>query len=533
VPTRHPNRAEPIANGERDGGREPTAQPHRLVSRASSWTGTVRKPEPVLLASCRKSGLGFAPYTSGYCGQAPGRTGFDRRTWAVEVMPKMTVSMRLMTAGKGYQYLHKSVAAADGARDLATPLTRYYLEAGCPPGHWLGAGLTAFTTDDARIVVGDLVTEEHLERLIGQGRHPLTGAQLGRAFDNDAAWKARSHTGPRKQARRTKKFEPGAPASGAPARAAGAEFGSAPAPAPQVLPDRYRAASGAVHEETGISGAVQRAGAPHHGAPAGAPTTADAPRSTDDAPGAPNNGGAAALVHRTTETESAPAVVHRRPVAGYDYTFSVPKSVSVLWGLADAGVQEQIVAVHHRAVAEVIAVMEREVVATRTGASTVRGGPVLHTPVDGVAATGFDHWDSRAGDPQLHTHVVISNKVHTTTDERWRAIDSRPMHHATVAISELYNAALADGMTRTFGLAWQQRQPAGRDRNPTWEITGIPAQLITEFSSRSASIDAEKDRLIEAYRQRTGHAPSTETIIRLRQQATLATRPEKQLRSLA
>ncbi|WP_425309072.1 hypothetical protein AADG42_10010 [Ammonicoccus fulvus] len=46
----------------------------------------------------------------------------------------MTVSMRVMSAGDGYKYLLKSVAAGDGDRSLSTPLTRYYAEARTPSG---------------------------------------------------------------------------------------------------------------------------------------------------------------------------------------------------------------------------------------------------------------------------------------------------------------------------------------------------------------------------------------------------------------
>ncbi|MBD4578086.1 relaxase domain-containing protein, partial [Xanthomonas citri pv. citri] len=55
----------------------------------------------------------------------------------------MTVSMRVMSAGDGYRYLLRTVAAADGDRELSTPLTRYYAEAGTPPGQWLGSGVTS------------------------------------------------------------------------------------------------------------------------------------------------------------------------------------------------------------------------------------------------------------------------------------------------------------------------------------------------------------------------------------------------------
>ena len=56
------------------------------------------------------------------------------------------------------------------------------------------------------------------------------------------------------------------------------------------------------------------------------------------------------------------------------------------------------------------------------------------------------------GDPQLHTHVVISNKVRASHDGRWRALDSRPIHAAVVALSEHYNAILADHLTSTLGV---------------------------------------------------------------------------------
>ena len=55
----------------------------------------------------------------------------------------MTVSMRVMSAGDGYKYLLKTVAAADGDRPLSTPLTRYFIEEGTPPGRWLGKGVAS------------------------------------------------------------------------------------------------------------------------------------------------------------------------------------------------------------------------------------------------------------------------------------------------------------------------------------------------------------------------------------------------------
>ena len=218
----------------------------------------------------------------------------------------------------------------------------------------------------------------------------------------------------------------------------------------------------------------------------------------------------------------------RRAVAGYDFTFSVPKSLSALWGVSDIGTQALIVEAHHQAIGEVLAFMEREVAATRRGVDA-GDGAVAQVDVVGIAATAYDHWDSRLGDPQLHTHVVISNKVKTVDDGRWRSLDGRPIHAAVVAVSEHYNAVLADRITRLFGTEWEQRD-RGEDRNPAWELAAVPEPLVREFSSRSRDIDVEKDRLITEYVAAHGRHPSRTKVIELRARATLATRPEKVIR---
>ena len=92
----------------------------------------------------------------------------------------MTVSMRVMSAGDGYKYLLKTVAAADGDRPLSTPLTRYYMEEGTPPGRWLGAGVAALGKGE--IQVGDRLSEDQLQLLMGTGCDPITGDKLGLGF---------------------------------------------------------------------------------------------------------------------------------------------------------------------------------------------------------------------------------------------------------------------------------------------------------------------------------------------------------------
>jgi conjugative relaxase-like TrwC/TraI family protein len=223
--------------------------------------------------------------------------------------------------------------------------------------------------------------------------------------------------------------------------------------------------------------------------------------------------------------------VRRRAVAGFDFTFSVPKSVSTLWAVADGGTQAVIVEAHHAAIAEVVDLMERDVAMTRVGADA-GGGSVAQVEVRGVIATAYDHYDSRSSDPHLHSHVVVANKVQGAHDGGWRTLDGRPMHAAVVALSEHYNAVLADHLTRHLGLHWETRD-RGERRNPAFEIAGVPDELISEFSSRSRDIETATDLLIDGYVEKHGRRPSRKTILRLRAEATLTTRPEKTVQSLA
>src|SRR5215207_8116272 len=92
----------------------------------------------------------------------------------------------------------------------------------------------------------------------------------------------------------------------------------------------------------------------------------------------------------------------------------------------------------------------------------VRAG-VRQVDVTGLVACSFTHRDSRAGDPDLHTHVAVANKVQTLGG-RWLSIDGRVLHAAAVAVSETYNTALEHHLTTALGVRFAER-PAGTGRN--------------------------------------------------------------------
>jgi conjugative relaxase-like TrwC/TraI family protein len=213
----------------------------------------------------------------------------------------------------------------------------------------------------------------------------------------------------------------------------------------------------------------------------------------------------------------------RHAVAGFDLTFSVPKSVSALWALSPRQLQEDILEAHHQAVEATLNWLEDLVINTRAG----RNG-VAHLGTHGVIAAAFDHWESRAGDPQLHTHVVIANRVQRITDNAWATLDSRSLYKAVVAASEHYNGLLFDALGQNLGTETDIRSPTLNTHHPSQQLTGVDDALIREFSNRSRLIDVETDRLVHAWTEEHGTPPSATTIVKLRQQATLSTRNPKE-----
>ncbi|WP_053353939.1 MobF family relaxase [Leucobacter musarum] len=244
-------------------------------------------------------------------------------------------------------------------------------------------------------------------------------------------------------------------------------------------------------------------------------------------------------------------------VAGFEFVFSPPKSVSSWWALADPELKDQIRQAHQSAIQATIEKLETDIVRTRTGADGVAQSHVL-----GISAALFDHWDSREGDPQLHTHMLVSNRVQGE-DGRWRTIDSRySLMPAVATASAYYDSVLMDELSARFGVEWtvedvlqdpeQYRKwltaegrpdtPAARQQfaidlgtNPgsvKWQIDGVPQALVDEYSTRAKQVNRRVDQVIAKYVKEHGRRPSDRTIIQMRQQATLTTRRAKGKRSL-
>jgi AAA domain/TrwC relaxase len=143
--------------------------------------------------------------------------------------------------------------------------------------------------------------------------------------------------------------------------------------------------------------------------------------------------------------------------------------------------------------------------------------------VTGLVATAFTHHDSRAGDPDLHTHVAVANKVQTL-DRRWLSIDGRVLFKATVAASETYNTALEHHLRNRLGVRFADRPDTDPGKRTVREIVGVDPALNERWSTRRVLIKDRQGELATGFEREHGRPPTPIEALHLAQQATLETR---------
>lgn len=206
-------------------------------------------------------------------------------------------------------------------------------------------------------------------------------------------------------------------------------------------------------------------------------------------------------------------------MAGFDHVFTPTKSVSMAWGLGDEALRTGIESAHEAAINDVVDYLNDHAIYARRGQ---HGREQIDTD-KGLVATKFRHYDSRSGDPNLHDHVVIANRV-KGADGKWSTLDGRLLYQHGVAASELYNARIMHHINTNLGLEFTPTEVRGKK---IWELAGISRDDVAKFSARSVSIKEALETVEADFIERHGHAPTPAQRNKLAQQATLATRPEK------
>jgi conjugative relaxase-like TrwC/TraI family protein len=181
----------------------------------------------------------------------------------------------------------------------------------------------------------------------------------------------------------------------------------------------------------------------------------------------------------------------RNAVPGFDVVLRPTKSVSVLYGLGDPATGRAVLEAHHAGVAEAVAYLDGHL-----GARRGHGGH-QHVSGQGLLSVGFDHRTSREGDPLLHTHLVVANRVQGE-DGRWTALDGRDLYRHRLAADAVYRATYQRELVRSLGVEWTVA-----DRYGNRELQGLPEDLVRLFSKRTDQIDLAVERLEASGRART------------------------------
>ncbi|MHB1447044.1 MAG: MobF family relaxase, partial [Acidimicrobiales bacterium] len=206
----------------------------------------------------------------------------------------------------------------------------------------------------------------------------------------------------------------------------------------------------------------------------------------------------------------------RRSVAGFDLTFSPPKSVSVLWAAADEAGRAAIWAAHHAGVEAALAYLEREAAWSRAGHSGIRS-----VDTTGWVVASFDHRMSRSGDVQIHTHNAVLNRVRCS-DGAWRSLDARAIYRVAASAGALYDRVREAALEASLGVRHEVRREGGPR-----EIVGIPEEVCRLFSTRRGQITTRVGEMVEAYEAAHGHGPSDWLRSQMSAWATLQTRQPK------
>jgi conjugative relaxase-like TrwC/TraI family protein len=230
------------------------------------------------------------------------------------------------------------------------------------------------------------------------------------------------------------------------------------------------------------------------------------------------------LLHRmTADGGETPIFNRKQKSSGYDFVFSAPKSVSVIWALSSAAWRRAIESAHEAAVESAIEVLAVRAIAERVG----KGGQKLRPAEAAMAAffhyrcrpayhKEFEGPDAFFADPNLHTHVVVPDIVVSSaapTERRLKIAYTALYGRWSMALGAWYHARLAFELRR-LGLEIVKVAPS----DPSWlktnglfqvKVKGVSSSLVFAFSARTQGaidlrramdfpealhIDKEKDR---------------------------------------
>ncbi len=204
-----------------------------------------------------------------------------------------------------------------------------------------------------------------------------------------------------------------------------------------------------------------------------------------------------------------------RTVRGFDVTCSAPKSVSLLYAIGDDHTRKEVLDAHDAAVAAAFGWVE-----DHAHCRYRVNGEIRIVDADGLIASAFRQHTSRAHDPQIHSHLVIANRV-MSPDGRWLALDARTVKHDQRTVSALYAAGLRAELTDRLGVRWKPVE------NGLAEMADAPEAVLKEFSKRTEQMKRRRDEKAERFVDTVGRQPTPRESWAIEREAAEDSRPGK------
>lgn len=171
-----------------------------------------------------------------------------------------------------------------------------------------------------------------------------------------------------------------------------------------------------------------------------------------------------------------------RSAHGFDLTFGAPKSVSLLRAVSgDDVLSKAVVEAHNHAVREALEYLYDHAGYTRVHNPATGRKDLVRLP--GLVMAAYQHETSRAGDPHLHTHVLLPNRQ-ARSDGALVSIDSTSLHHEAKAAGIIYQATLRHHLLASVGLEWGPIDP----HTGMAEVAGVGRDTIRAWSQRSTQL---------------------------------------------
>jgi conjugative relaxase-like TrwC/TraI family protein len=171
---------------------------------------------------------------------------------------------------------------------------------------------------------------------------------------------------------------------------------------------------------------------------------------------------------------------NRRP--GYDFTFSAPKSVSLLYGLTgDARINTAMESAVTETMREVEADMQTRV---------RKGGAFDNRTTGNLVWAAFTHEMARpvggVPDPQLHVHAYVFNATFDPEERAWKAIEIGDIKRQASYYEAAFHARLAASM-RDLGFEIRQN-------GKFWDLAALSPETVNLYSRRTRQVEREAAR---------------------------------------